>query len=179
MLMNILLPKTGKRKALYIVDVQPAFLDERNKHIVENITNLLKQSDYDLYITAIFYSKEGDLWEKHRGHTVPKDNDTRTVDEIEELLEAHNPVRVTKQTRSGFRGDIDLTEVLQENNIEEVHIVGTQTNDCIFATAIDAFDSGLYPYVIEECCESSTKELHEMGIALLRRQKMTNHSYLK
>lgn len=176
--MKITIPKTNRKRALYIVDVQPGFLDERNSYIVQNIANLLKKESYDMYITAVFFSVQGDLWEKQRGSSLLKSEDTRVVEEIEELITPHDPVRVYKQTRSGFLGDVDLKKILQDKNIEDVHIVGTQTNDCILATAFDAFDSGFWPYVIEECCEGPNEEMHNMGIALLRRQKMTNHSHL-
>lgn len=59
-----------------------------------------------------------------------------------------------------------------------MHIVGTETNDCVLATAFDAFDSGFLPYVLEECCESATKGRHEMGVKLLRIQGMSNNRCL-
>lgn len=55
---------------------------------------------------------------------------------------------------------------------------GTETNDCVFATALSAFDVGFRPYVLEECCEALYEGRHVQGLQLLRYQKLTNNSCL-
>ena len=176
--MNIPLPKTKRKKALFIIDVQPVFINKHNRYIIENIVHLIKNSNYDLYVTAVFFSQKGDLWDIHRGSIIPKNSDTKVVDQIKKTIPQHKHFYLTKQTRSMFHGDIDLVSILNENNIEEIHITGLETDDCVLATALESFDLGFYPYVIEECCESSTEDLHKTGIKLLRDKKMTNHSYI-
>jgi len=75
-------------------------------------------------------------------------------------------------------GDQDVADYLHSLGIEEVHLVGTETNDCVFATAMSAFDLGFRPYVLEECCEALYKGRHMQGLQLLRYQKLTNNSCL-
>lgn len=99
------------------------------------------------------------------------------VSEVGEALAPFEPLEVVKDTRSVFRGDRDVRKYLRERNIAEVHLIGTETHDCVLATAYDAFDSGFLPCVIEECCESGTPGRHEEGLKLLRWQNMTNNSW--
>ena len=174
------IPNSNRKKALFIIDVQSDFLDSRNNYIVDNILKLLDKAKYDLYVEAVFYSKKGSMWDKQQHMVIPKNENTHTIDNLQEKLSKLKTVKVEKQTRSIFKEDSGgLLKKLKDNNIEEIHIIGTQTNDCVFASAIEAFDLGFFSYVIEECCETATKELQEQGIALLRRQNMTNNSFVE
>lgn len=172
------LPVTNRKKSLIVVDVQPAFLKPHNTHIVSNICSLINKEPYDVYIEAVFAAEKGSLWDTQQDWVCPKGDETHTVDEIRSLLKTKNPLKVNKSTRSVFRGDQDVTQYLKDHDIEEVHLVGTETNDCVLATAFDAFDSGFAVYVLEECCESATQGRHDMGVQLLRIQGMTNNRCL-
>lgn len=172
------LPETGRKKALIVVDVQPAFIKPHNEHIVPNIVSLIHQEPYDLYVEAVFHAEKGSLWDIQQDWICPIGDETHTVDSIAEALKPHQPVKVLKTTRSVFKGQPSIKRLLEENGIEELHLVGTETNDCVFATAFDAFDSGFAVYVIEECCESATEGRHEPAIGLMRHQGMTNNRCL-
>jgi nicotinamidase-related amidase len=172
------LPNTGRKRALIVVDLQPAFIKDHNSHIIPKVKALLEQVSYDAYVEAVFSAEKGSLWDIQQAWVCPESPETRSVDEIRKLIESKNPLKVHKHTRSVFRGDQDVVTFLKKNNIEEVHIVGTETNDCVLATAFDAFDSGFPVYVLEECCESTTKKRHQLGLELLRTHKMTNNRCL-
>jgi nicotinamidase-related amidase len=174
--MNI--PQSNRRKTLIIVDVQESFLDDRSRYIVPNILELLATTRYDRYVVATFHAEAGSLWEKQQDWTCPPGEGTKTVPEILSALAQFSPLVVEKETRSVFKGIPGIVGSLRESGIEEIHIVGTQTNDCILATAFESFDLGFLTYVIEECCEAESTQLHEAGLALLRAQNMTNHSIL-
>lgn len=174
--MNI--PNTGRKKALLVVDVQPAFMRDHNRYILQNITTLLENVQYDAYAEAVFHAEEDSLWKVQQEWISPQNDKTHTEPEIEEPLSRHDPLKILKSSRSMFKGDQDLEAFLRSNNIEEVHLVGTETNDCVFATALDAFDRGFLPYIIEECCQSATPGRHEKGVELLRMQGMTNNRCL-
>ena len=174
------IPNSGRKKALFLIDIQSDFLDARNKYIIDNIKKLLDKVKYDIYIEAVFYSKKGSLWDLQQHIIFPLGDKTKTVDDLKNVYSKLKIVQVKKQTRSIFKEDQNkLLQILKDNDIEEVHLVGTQTNDCILASAFDAFDNGYIPYVIEECCETATKELQKYGIALFRRQHMSNNSVIE
>ena len=166
---------TKSKKALIVIDVQPAFLDDENRYIVDNIVRLLDHQHYDLYIEAAFHAEKGSIWDLQQHWTCPKGPETETTPALRDRLVPREPLAVLKETRSVFKGNADLLKIFREKGITEVHLVGLETNDCVLATAYEAFDLGFVPYVIEDCCEtaSTRKNLHELALTLLREQNMT------
>lgn len=174
------IPSSKRKKALFVIDVQDEFLDARNRYIIEEIKSLLENTEYDLYVEAIFYAEKGSIWDLQQHWTAPKSDKTKTVDSLANILRKYKALRVEKDSRSVFKGNNNtLHEFLKQNSIEEIHIVGTQTNDCVFATALESSDLGFFTYVIEECCETANEDLQKHGIALLRRQNLTNNSVVE
>lgn len=172
------IPNTHRKKALVVVDLQPAMLKPHNDHIVPKVASLIEQVPYDGYVEAVWHSGGDSLWGEMMNVDHPQDDTTRTIDSVHELLTPHNPLQAIKTSRSVFMGDQDVAAYLHGLGIEEVHLVGAETNDCVFATAISAFDLGFRPYVLEECCEALYEGRHMQGIQLLRYQKLTNNSCL-
>lgn len=172
------IPHTNHKKALIVVDLQPAMLKPHNEHIVARIASLIKQVPYDGYVEAVWHSGNSSLWGEMMNVGHPKDDTTHTVDTIHKLLTLHHPLQVIKTSRSVFMGDQDVVAYLHNLGIEEVHLVGTETNDCVFASVMSAFDSGFRPYVLEECCEALYEGRHTQGVQLLHYQKLTNNSCL-
>ena len=167
-------------KALIIVDIQPAFLNDRNNYIIDNTLKLINSIHYDLYVETVFYTKEGSLWELQQKWSLLKDDKTHTVEQITSALKDQELISIEKETKSVFKGNKPLFDILKQANIEEVHIVGVDSNDCVLASAYEAFDLGFVTYVIEECCQSSSSdELHTSAIELLRHQHMTNNSCIE
>lgn len=161
------------QKALIIVDVQEGFLTERNRWIIPNIQKAIREDDYDLYIEAVFHADPGSLWDKQTGWTFPL---SPTVPEVKELLPSET-IRVVKTTKSAFGGDKDISAILKEKSVDEVRIIGLDTNDCVMATAFNSFDAGFETYVLEDCTESSDDgSLRAAAIKILRNVNLTNKS---
>ncbi len=175
--LSMKIPASQRKRALIIVDVQPGFLNDRNKFIVQRILELLVSTSYDLYVDTVFYADEQSLWQTQQHWSLPKNEETRTDSALQEVLASVHSIHLEKSTKSVFKGDKPLEKILKENGIREVHFVGLDTNDCILASAYESFDLGFLTYVIEECSQSSSSdELHEQALELLRHQCMTNHS---
>jgi len=171
------IPSAPRKKALLIIDVQPAFITKRNKYVIRNIKRLLQDTRYDLYVNALFSAEKGSLWDKQTGWICPKDNQFHTIDEIASVLQNKKAVSIEKNTKSIFKGNRDLLKLFKQKRIREVHVIGLDTDDCVLATALESFDLGFFTYVIEECSESSaSRSLHQHTIALLRHLNLTNHS---
>jgi len=174
------IPSSPRSKALVVVDVQPSFLNARNKNVVQNILKLLSTTKYDLYIEATFHAEKASLWDIQQKWVCPKGEKTQTIEDISKKLGNFGALRVEKETKSVFKGDKNVASILREKNITEVHVVGLDTNDCVLATAYESFDLGFITYVIEECCQSSSsEELHKHAIEILRGQNMTNNSVVE
>lgn len=163
-----------RKRALILVDVQRAFLNESNREVVGSIVEHLKRVPYEQYVLAEFHAEKGSLWDIQQGWICPRAEESTTSPEILEALKDRNLIIVEKETRSVFKGNKDVAAPLREAGIEEVHVVGLETHDCVLATCFEAFDLGFFVYAIEDCCESESRELHEAGLTLLRKQHMTD-----
>ncbi|MDQ5826706.1 MAG: cysteine hydrolase [Chloroflexota bacterium] len=174
--MNI--PHSNRKRALFVIDVQPAFVLPEGEFALTNIQKLINSMPYDLYVESLFYCDEDSMWGKQTDERLhPRDEGFQTLPLIRTLLENHPCVRVEKHTKSAFKGDRDLVAILRQQSIEEIHIVGYDTDDCVFATASEAFDLGYFTYVIEECTSSgSGNEMRERALAILRNVCLTNNS---
>ncbi len=96
------------------------------------------------------------------------------------LLVDKDHIHIEKETKSVFKGNKNLVEGLRQRSIEEVHIVGVDVNDCVLATAYEAFDLGFFTYVIEECSESSDSErTRDVGFEAMRHVNLTNNSCIE
>ncbi len=171
------IPNAARKKALLIVDVQPAFITKRNKYVIRNIKRLLQCTRYDLYVNALFSAERGSLWDKQTGWICPKDENYHTLKEVASASHGKKIISIEKNKKSVFKGNRDLLKLLKQKKIREVHVIGLDTNDCVLATALESFDLGFFTYVIEECSESSaSRTLHKHTLALLRHLNLTNNS---
>jgi len=172
------IPASGKRKALIIVDVQEAFLTSESAHVIDSVAAIVKNVSYDLYVDATFDMMNNSLWREQEDWAMPPGSDTTTADKIVAALDGKLRLSVRKNTRSAFKGKPSLKEELAKHGIQEVHIVGLATHDCVIATAFDAFDNGFLTYVLEEGSEANGKDERDSALYVLRSHNMTNNSSL-
>lgn len=152
-------------------------MNDRNKYIIDNIKKLIENFSHDFYVESVFHAELGSVWDKQTGWTLPKDENFKTVGDIIKSLTLKDCIHLEKQTKSVFKGAPDLQKELKKRNIQELHIVGLDANDCVLATAYEAFDLGYFTYVIEECADSgSSQEMKDAGFAILRHVNLTNNS---
>jgi nicotinamidase-related amidase len=170
---EIIIPHPEKKRALILVDIQEGFLNDDNRWIIPNIKNIINEGGYSLTVEAVFHADPDSLWDKQIKWLFPMQP---TIPEIKLLLNS-STITTTKISRSAFKGDKNLVNIFKQNSIEEVHIVGLDTNDCVFATAQESFDLGFFTYVLEECTAASEgEEYREAAIKILRHLRMTNHT---
>jgi len=171
------IPQTWRKKALIIVDVTESFTLERNKYIIPNINKLINNIDYDLFVSCLPYNEKWSLrveqvWWNDLINKVDRLDKT-----IEKSLKDKNHIQLRKISKSAFKWDLNLGKALRDNDIEEVHIVWYESNDCVLATALESFDLWFYSFVIEEACETwNTKENHKKALDLLKYINLTNNS---
>ncbi len=171
------IPTSRRKKALILVDIQPNFVKRWKKPLVANLRQLFAQARYDLYVEVTFHAEKKSLWDLQTKWTFPYEESIPEVGELLDGVSEAPVVRVRKETRSAWKGDKDLKRILRRRGIEEVHIVGLDSNDCVFATAQEAFDLGFWTYVIEECTAASEGQgLHKAAMTILRELGLTNHS---
>ena len=57
---------------------------------------------------------------------------------------------IPKKTYSGFF-NTTLKETLDQDEIDQLIVVGTKTNNCVYATVLDAYNYHYPVYVVKEC----------------------------
>lgn len=174
------IPNTWRKKVLFIVDVQDSFIIDRNKYILPNIFKLIDEWNYDLIVYSVQYNDKNSLWYSQiwwKEDIIEKE----TINEVFEKLKWKNVIKVNKLTRSIWKWDKDLVDILNKNEIKEVHICWYESNDCVFASAFESFDLWYYTFVIEEATETrTTQSNHSKAIDILNYLNLTNNSnYIK
>ncbi len=171
------IPNTKRKKALFIIDVQKSFIINRNKYIIPKIEKILQNVNYNIIFSSITYNQKNTQWDKQIWWFEIQNTKEDIIPEIKRNLQWKNHLKIYKITRSIFKADINIFKILKNENIEEIHIVWYETNDCIIASCFESIDYNFYTFVIEEACETRTTESnHKKAIDILNYLNLTNNS---
>jgi nicotinamidase-related amidase len=182
--MKVTLPMSTRKKALFVVDAQPDTLEQRATSHIDSIIKLICNTKYNLYVAASYHADKNSMFFKQGGWFLPEISAGLVDGEIiANIRQTGRPiVALTKTARSCFKSNeaIELEQSLSENQVEEVHIVGFDIDDCVMATAYDCIDRGYYTFIIEEACGryDGDQNLIDAAIKILRKSHMTNNSSL-
>lgn len=147
------------KTALIIVDMVYDFSNPQgrvfypgNEAIIPNIQQLIKKARANncLIIFMQHRYRQG-KYDKNLSTMRPCCIEGSGGEHIDERLDVRDEDYVVPKRRySGFFGT-DLSLILKEHRIENTIIVGTKTNNCINATALDAHYRDYNVIVVEEC----------------------------
>lgn len=63
-----------------------------------------------------------------------------------------------------------LSQAVKNQHITQIYFAGLDTDACILSSALEAFDKGFEPFVIEDACTSTGGEnYHQLGLTCLAR----------
>ena len=176
----MVIPRSGRRTALVLIDVQKAFVTAHSRPAVSNIRTLIESVQYHAYVEAVFSAEQGSIWDRQTNWVLPASDQAETVIEVAVLLRDKRVKHIHKHTKSIFDENGDVVKYLRSEGIEELHLVGCDINDCVLATALDSFDRNFFTYVIEECCGASEdSKLKAEALTLLRHLNLTNNSQVE
>lgn len=83
-------------------------------------------------------------------------------DEIDERLDVlPNDLVIKKHKYSSFF-QTKLKEKLDEQGIQEIIVMGTKTNNCVFSTVLDAYNYNIKTYVVSELVGTSDEITNEI-----------------
>lgn len=86
---------------------------------------------------------------------------------ISEIEKGPNDMYLPKRRFSAFY-KTDLDQTLRVLNIDTVALTGITTTVCVLATAFDALSHDFKTIIIEDCCASVTKEVHNTVLDVYR-----------
>lgn len=157
------------RRALLLVDLQQGFLDgvEPLQDLPGRIATYVRDrcSDYELVIATRFHNAPGSLYRRLIGDDMTSEREVALVPEIAELEDLHV---VDKTTYSSITDEV--LELLRAHDVDELHVAGVDTDECVLASVLAAFDHGIAPLVLEDLCGSCAGiDPHRSGLVALRR----------
>lgn len=156
------------KNILIMVDVQNGFVKtDYAEQTFVNVKELVNLKLFDVVIATKYWNYEGSNISRLMNW-----NDLRTEEEQAlrpEIAEFVDHI-IMKDIYSGVTPE--LLELLQEINDgylpEHVWVLGFDTECCVLMTAVDLFELGVRPLIIETCCGSHDGEYyHNGGIASL------------
>lgn len=152
---------------LLVVDVQTGFINDFTHHISQRIARLIEQNIYaPILFTRFINSSDSPytrLLQWNGCHAEPE------TDLSADLAPYVQPQFVfSKPGLCGMPGE--LADYLSEHQIQQVAVVGIDTDMCVLKIAMDLFDQGIEPIVLTDCCASTAGlQAHLAGLAVLSR----------
>lgn len=157
-------------KALFVIDVQNFFKNEKTGAIAGKISDYVQKNKngYEFIVFTVFKNDEkSSLWNilKWQGC-----NENKDIEIMEPLSAIADKSDIIQRNTYSLLKSPKIQEKLKSNNINEVDICGFDTDCCVLATAYDLFDSGYKVDVLENLCFSTSEEkLHDPAIKILAR----------
>lgn len=134
------MPLAGMRRALVIIDVQPATLTSDAAHAtLERLRAYVRAAPYDAYVVATFHAPVGSMFERQLNWTLSQEAAGPSDPVITASIAGSGRPAFTlhKTVRSIFKtaGDEALSQFLRLHGIDELHLAGFDINDCVLASA--------------------------------------------
>ncbi len=159
-----------KNRALLIVDVQQAFINEFTLHLPGKIRDFIENHGqvYQAVLFTVFQNRLDSVFRTWHGYEgCMKAPDTSLAPELLPLAGEENTF--PKTAFSAFRNN-ELIEAIKKLNIQDLDIIGLDTDACIIATAMDALHLNMKPHIIPELCASTAGiKAHRQGLEILSR----------
>ncbi|MFS0518920.1 isochorismatase family cysteine hydrolase [Nostoc sp. UIC 10607] len=155
------------REILLVVDMQNGFMSEKCRQIIPTVIKLIERflaagklveftrfvnTTNSNYVKLIHWSK------------LIHEPETSIIDELQPYI---NSI-FDKHYYSAFTEN--FSSFILINQIKKIYLCGVETDSCILKTAIDSFERGIEPVIIEDACFSEGgQQAHDAGIFLLKR----------
>ena len=156
------------KNVLVVIDLQVGFINDKTIKVANNIHDLLDSGEYSAVIATKFTNMSGSSFNSFLGWKGMLEEGEK---ELLPFVEEYADCVISKCSYSCVNTNFIQSLVAFCGSLpEEVTLVGVDTDACVLATAIDLFEMGIRPIIIEDCVGSSGgDECHEAGMLLLKR----------
>ncbi|MCX6785849.1 MAG: cysteine hydrolase [Candidatus Komeilibacteria bacterium] len=142
------------KQALLIVDVQNFFINKWTQNIPKNIAGLINRENFPCIIFSQFINEPGSQFVKQLNFTgCAKPPYSDIVAKLKPWVKKDN---IFAKCAFSVFANPNFEKYLKENKIEELTIVGLDTDYCVLSDCFNAFDRGFKVKVVENCCASFT-----------------------
>lgn len=155
--------------ALVVVDMENGFVNDRSRHIVAPLTQVVDrwQRAGGATIFSRFLNAPGSPYERLIGwsrlRTAPE---TDLIPELQPHLK--NGVQLDKPFYTVFSDEGE--QLVRQGGWTDLVFCGIATESCVLKSAVDAFERGYTPWVLVDACAShGGQEAHEAGLLVAGR----------
>jgi len=168
------------KSAIIIVDMlKDSFNDEHKspvtpfaRAITANINHLTEfarsRSIPVIFATDSFLTGDFIFQGKMSEHSI---RGTEGAEVTDELTQRDTDLYLPKRRFSAFF-KTDLDQTLRLYGVDTVAVTGLTTHWCVLTTALDAIAHDFRAYIIEDCCASFSKEIHESTLNVYRKNPL-------
>lgn len=166
-------PRTA---ALVIVDVQAGFINEHSKRAVPPIVRLVEAwsaAGRPLVFTR-FYNPPGSPYELQTGWThLRTPAEQRIIAELSPYVKSAAAV-IDKPASSALTPE--FVTLIESAGWTDLVLAGIDTDACVYDTAIAAYHSGIWPWLVTDACASTGgPQFHEAALLLAGRNLSPQH----
>lgn len=156
------------KKALLVIDVQNYFINEHTKYIPSKIASFIERGRFEFVLFFRFVNSDSsnfvrDLkWKQMFA--------SPDIDIVQELQKFTIDTNVFSKTSFSALQSQEVASYLDTNKITSLFICGFDTDGCVLATAMDAFDKGYKVRVLQDLCGSHHGvQYHQNAIEIIKR----------
>ncbi|MEH2048261.1 isochorismatase family cysteine hydrolase [Nostoc sp.] len=152
---------------LLVVDMQNGFMPEKCRHIIPTVIKLIERflaAGKLVKFTRFINTADSNYVKLIHWSKLIYEPETSIIDELQPDI---NNI-FDKPYYSAFTEN--FSSFILINQISKIYLCGVATDSCILKTAIDSFERGIEPVIIEDACFShGGQQAHDAGIFLLKR----------
>ncbi|MBD2463608.1 cysteine hydrolase [Oscillatoria sp. FACHB-1407] len=152
---------------LLIVDVQTGFMNDFTHHIPRRVVRLIEQETYSpILFTRFINSPDSPYTHLLKWDGCHEAPETDLATELAPYVQSQ--CVFSKPGLCGIPNE--LADYLNRHQIQQIAVVGIDTDMCVLKIAMDLFDQGIEPIVLTDCCASTAGlQAHLAGLAVLSR----------
>jgi nicotinamidase-related amidase len=146
------------KHAILVIDVQNGFVTDKTKSVPKRIADRIQSHPYDHVLFSQFINQPNSNYERVMGITScysPPDTDIHP--DLAAYITRNNVF--VKHGKSAFKNQT-LLDYLKQHQIKQIDLCGLDIDDCVLATAFEAFDLNLDFQILDDLCGSSHGQEH-------------------
>lgn len=156
---------------LVVVDVQKGFVSEHSEHALPNIRTALAgwQAAGGVTVMTQFVNAPDSPYVRLIGWSklMAGDPDVEFHPAVADL--AGDATAVVRKSRYSSLTN-EVVRLLGERQMEHVYVAGLDTESCVLATALAAFEQDYTPWILTDACASHAgQDEHDAGLLVARR----------
>jgi nicotinamidase-related amidase len=153
--------------ALIVIDAQNGFRNSHTEQVLPILVSVVAKSENPILFTRFINTSDSSFerflkWKKMYGGL--------EIEIVPELVPFVASAHVFDKTGySAMKNDLFLA-ALQKLGVDSIELCGFDTDACVLATALDAFEMGYRTFVRADCCASGGGDrFHQAGLEILKR----------